>query len=1575
MRTRSKRAARAFREALRRKRQFESLESRLILSGTAVIISEFMAENESTLADEDGAFTDWIELTNISAEAVNLADWGLTDDPTDLYQWELPSITLSAGEQLVVFASGKDRAVAGAELHANFQLESTGEYLALTPPDDDVPATEFAPEFPRQLVDVSFGTIRQDVDPATLIDDDTAASFAGGQAELALNWTSTAFDDASWTTGLQGVGYATAAEPALASAIALDVEGELLGQNASGYVRLPFTFDGLPSLEALTLDVRYDAGFVAYLNGTEIVRRNAPSEVQWNSAATSERANAAALAYEQIDIAAFAHLLLDQDANILAIHGLNSAAGDADFLIDARLTAIPVAEFVRQYFTTPTAGADNVPGTLGFVEDTSFSVDRGFFTEPFVVEINTDTAGAEIRYTIDGKPPTATTGLVYAGPIAISDTTTLRAAAYKPGFMSTNVDTQTYLFLNSVLQQDGVGLAPFAPWGHAGADWTVDPDIVNHADPANRLVPADLQAVPTVSLVMPWGDWFDGARGAGGIYIQGTGVEKAASVEWIQPSGESAFQIDAAVQIQGGSSADRWKDDKLSMRLKFKQPYGPTKLDYPVFDGAVESFDTLILDGVLNYSWVHSTSSEQRLAAKYIQDQYVADLQNAMGGQGPHGRAVHLYLNGLYWGMYIAHERPDETFAADYLGGDKDDYDVMKHRPSTSVAGSTANYAELLNLARQNLAVDANYQNLANKLDIAAFADYMLLNFFVGNTDWAHQNWYASYNRVAADGKWRFHSWDAEHVLKTPNENILSRNDTGGPTEIHQRLLANPEYKVRFGDRARQHLFNDGALTAANAKAMYQARVTEIDRAIVGESARWGDNSEASPRTRAHWLATQQQLLTGYFPLRTGNVINQLRSAGLYSALEAPSFNQHGGIVSSGFPLTMTGPANSTIYYTLDGADPRLPGGQVNAASALIYNAAVPLTSTGAVFARTFSNGQWSSLNQATFVVGQPTLAVVELNYHPYPAGPGEPVVDDGEFEFLELLNTGALPVSLYGVRLSGVEFNFGTQTPGQLAPGVRAVLVKNVAAFTARYGDEIAIAGTFTGSLSNSGETIELRDALDGVIQAFAFDDGGDWPGRADGDGSSLEIINPAGDFTAPGNWRSSSEYGGTPGGTGAGPRNDVVISEVLARTTNGVLDAIELRNTTSAAMDISGWLLSDSNENYRKFIVPDGTAIPAGGYRVFDEDDFNATPGEGSSFALDGLRGEDLWLLAGEDGRPTQFVDHVEFVATPDGVALGRWPENSGLLFPMTSPTLGAANAGPALGAVIVSEIMYDPSRELDDDGFEFVELYNRGGAAVDLGGWRLAGGVDFALPSNTILPVGGALTLVSFDPSNAPVAAAFRLRYAINDNVTLLGPYAGKLDNGGELLQLLRPDLPSASEPEFIPLVLVDQVDYDDDAPWPGEANGSGQSLARTAADDFGGLPESWLAASPDPGDTDFTVVLPGDTNGDGNVNLVDLNNVRNHFGANGPGVLGDTNGDGQVNLVDLNAVRNNFGAGNSPLPVVVPAATPHGQPAVKSASRSGLHRATDVVFQAYSAETAEQPWLLRASSRLRTMIRRS
>lgn len=129
----------------------------LLSSSGEVVISEILASNVSGITDEDGENSDWIELTNTSGTSVDLTGWFLTDDPAIPNRWAFPSVTLAPSQEIVIFASGKNRMLPGSEPHTDFKLSASGEYLALIRPDGITVESSFSPAYPRQYPDVSYG--------------------------------------------------------------------------------------------------------------------------------------------------------------------------------------------------------------------------------------------------------------------------------------------------------------------------------------------------------------------------------------------------------------------------------------------------------------------------------------------------------------------------------------------------------------------------------------------------------------------------------------------------------------------------------------------------------------------------------------------------------------------------------------------------------------------------------------------------------------------------------------------------------------------------------------------------------------------------------------------------------------------------------------------------------------------------------------------------------------------------------------------------------------------------------------------------------------------------------------------------------------------------------------------------------------------------------------------------------------------------------------------------------------------------------------------------------------------------
>ncbi len=501
-------------------------------------------------------------------------------------------------------------------------------------------------------------------------------------------------------------------------------------------------------------------------------------------------------------------------------------------------------------------------------------------------------------------------------------------------------------------------------------------------------------------------------------------------------------------------------------------------------------------------------------------------------------------------------------------------------------------------------------------------------------------------------------------------------------------------------------------------------------------------------------------------------------------------------------------------------------------------------------------------------------LRVTELNYNPHDALPqfGDANAGNDDFEFLEIANTGPDPLDLNGVRLievdvagdqQGVVFQFAAQT---IAPGERLVVVRDVQAFQSRYGGSVRIAagndglggieGEYDGRLSNSGERITLLAPSGAIIQQFDYRDSASWPGRADGNGSSLEAVDVNGDFDDPANWRNSTEFGGSPGVAGSGPVVDVVVNEVLTHTDPPLVDSIELYNTTASAIEIGNWYLSDSNADYFKYQISSSTLLAGDAYVVFDETQFNSAAAA-TPFALNSSNGDDVWLVAADaSGKPTRFVDRVSFGAARNGESFGRWPNGSGELYPMLSRTFGGHNSGPRVGPVIVSEVMYhapDPDGPggMDPGNLEFVEIFNPTNDAVPLNEWRLRGGIDFDFDATSTLSPQAVIVIVRFDPLDQDLAGDFRAVYGIDQTVMLLGPYAGRLSNGGDLVRLERPDEPPPDDLGFIPRLLEDEADFDDELPWPLQPDGQGPSLTRKLPAAWGNDPTSWVPDPPTPG----------------------------------------------------------------------------------------------------------------------------
>jgi hypothetical protein len=947
-----------------------------------------------------------------------------------------------------------------------------------------------------------------------------------------------------------------------------------------------------------------------------------------------------------------------------------------------------------RYFQIPTPGQPNGSSSItGVVPKPDVSHKRGWYEAPFTLALTNVLAGTIIRYTTDGSVPTETTGFIYNGPLPVSSNLVLRAIASRPNSLPSEILTHTYLFAEHVLHQpnDPAGF-PVGPTAQAGypSDYEMDPEIVNDPLYAAQMKDA-LLALPVMSISMKMDDMFGAANG---IYThplnRGPQWERLCSLEFIPVDGKD-FQVDAGIQVQGNAAREPIKTPKHPLRVTFKGDYGPKKLDYKMFpDSPVSSFDTLILRADFGYSWLHWNPA-QRVRAQRTRDAWVKDTMRAMGGLASHNRYVHLFINGVYWGVYDPTERPDASFGEAYLGGEKEDYDVINE--GAVVDGTATAYNAMIGMT--DLSTIAQYDAIKTYLDMPQFIDYMLLHFFLGHEDWfRNKNWYAIRPKDGSRG-FLYIPWDGENVLVDPNMNKVTATDL--PSGLHPRLILNEQYRLDFADRVHRHFFNGGALTPAENIARWQKRAREMELPIITESARWGDyrrdvHQYQSPpyelyTREAQYRAEQNRLLTTYFPNRTTTVWNQLRAAGLYPAVAAPSFNQFGGKIDPGFQLRISAGAG-TIYYTTNNVDPRVYGTGEVSPSAKTYSGSITLNASVHVKARLFSNGTWSALTEATFNAESPRipLRITELMYNPDPAGDA--------YEYIELQNLSALPFDATGYFIQGVDYIFPPHSI--LAPGEFIVLgsADNPTRFAERYTN-VTVFGRFGGQLLNRGERIALVAPNGRTAQSVDYGDSNGWPEGADGDGYSLEINDSFGDPDDPSNWHSSSVLFGTPGKPNSvAPTGSVIINEIYS---SGAPDWVELHNRTSGTVDLAGWTLEDSgNTNVFTFLA--GSSISANGYVTVNCDPFSSDPLV-ARFGLDRQR-ETLILRNSAGAVADVFVVGTQVTGKSVGRIGGR--------IELTTPTPGANNTAEQLGspaALVINEWLADASPGKSD----WIELHN--------------------------------------------------------------------------------------------------------------------------------------------------------------------------------------------------------------------------------------------------------------------------
>jgi len=580
-----------------------------------------------------------------------------------------------------------------------------------------------------------------------------------------------------------------------------------------------------------------------------------------------------------------------------------------------------------QFASIPTPGAHNDPGYIGEVNEIEFSHTRGFYDTPFNVTMACTTPGATIYYTTDGSAPVvgeanSPRSIRYTAPVAVSGSKCLQAAAIKTGWRPSKTTTHTYIFGAS----------------DAVKSMTV---VCLVGDPNQTFFE------PNGIMAIVGGYYVDGVWTSGGDpsaynnpIHRGIDYERPVSFEIIDPHTSTDLQIDCGIRVHGSdytrprytrgedwttcwiNNWPNWNSNKFSFNLWFRSEYGNNRLEYAFFPFIdVDRFESIVLRGGHNDQ-----------CTPFVKDEWARRLFREMGRVQLTGTFANLYLNGQYKGLYNPSGRLEKESLQEWYNTDND-FDVITQ--SGLRDGTWDEWNALRNYVySHDMSNSEYYSYVASKFDIPTFIDFLILEIHIGNFDWPGNNWDLHRER-SEDGIFRYSVWDAEGLAEawyfggncencddTAFEDFPTWAGTKGLnhytddiSKIYRALKVNPEFRQLFADHIHRHFRNNGVLTEEHLLEKWWEVIAEVNDVL--------------PETEHYPVRFVPDT---FIPVRESYTLAAFEENGLFNLnLEAPVFYingsyQYGGYISAGDIFTIADPCSAgTIYYTLDGNDPRLP--------------------------------------------------------------------------------------------------------------------------------------------------------------------------------------------------------------------------------------------------------------------------------------------------------------------------------------------------------------------------------------------------------------------------------------------------------------------------------------------------------------------------------------------------------------------------------------------------------------------------------------------------------------------------
>ncbi len=1143
-----------------------------------ILISELLADNDNGIRDDDGERNDWIELHNPGTNSVNLRGWWLTDKLNKPDKWKLPEVIIAPGEYRVVWTSGKDRDNPLLPLHTDFSLSKNGEYLGLYKPDpvDGTPrlVDDYAPAFPPLPPDISYGVTRVGVvtnsiavgavarytvlsagqGDAFYFGTDYAAGHLGHDQPGGWN-VSPDFDDSAWIAAETGIGYDTAGTFLVwvGSTPESNCQTVLRYQNTSLCFRQPFVVQDAQALLTLTLRMKYEDGFVAFVNGIEVGRANCSAAMAYNTKADTALDESIVDTWTEYPVPLD---LIRDGTNILAIQGLNSSLASSDFLLLPEVKAVLSGDLSYGYYAEATPGAPNgIPVSGALIFDAAPS-------DPDIP-----------RPTGDGASPPLT--------VTVKVIETLAPVHSVRVFARRMYDAEAAPLL---MRDDGV--APDL----IGGDGVYSASIDTAAVAPGAMLRWRFEAQDSdgrVTKLPAFTDPLNTAQYFGTVALDpSVATSQLTTLHWFVQSAPSSGPTWSAFRGSCYYLSNFY--DNTGHQIHGQSTRGFPKKSYD-FDFTDEKRflwkqgERRVKDINLLSNYADKTKTRNTVA-------HWAGTQ--MGTPSHFCDPVRVHLNAAFYAvMDLMEDSDDRMLERNGLDPQGAFYKIYSTDLITNVQKKTRkdegnqDLIDLANGLNAALPLAQRTTYAYDHVDIAALVNYIVARQITADSDHGHKN-FLMYRDTNDTREWQPIVWDVDlsygHMWTStkyyfddalyykPPEIALNR---GAGCPAYKVVYDNPEVRAMWARRMRT-LMDRWMQPPGTSGGIFETKMLEIVAAVDPDpahnsgwtdadldTAKWGIDSRWDYRNDPRQEV--DRLIAEYYPNRRGYLFNtgadrpslygtvipaesQVNAAGMVvvSAIESVPAGQLLG--EKYFVLkNTTDQAVDLSGWTVEGSVSHTlrPGTVIPAGSGLAADHYVGLLhvvkdarafrarSSGPTGGqRRFVQGNFDGnlpsdggtvtlrdesgmLIFTTNYVGalspsQQSLRVTEISYHPADPTVAElaayPWATDGDFEFVELRNTGAVSLNLTGAAfVKGIRFVFPAF---QLAPGARVIVARNLTAFNLRYPSvPVPVLGPFSGALDNSSDRLVLIDAGGDTVLDFEYHD--HWYPLTDGSGRSLVL------------------------------------------------------------------------------------------------------------------------------------------------------------------------------------------------------------------------------------------------------------------------------------------------------------------------------------------------------------------------------------------------------------------------------------------------------------------------------------